>query len=109
MALFLWVGCSVGGVGFLWSGEGLHRWWRVGCRCCAGGDEIAVCHMSALYMQLIYCWILPSACCAARHLVLVEKRMNCRIVAGRGGPNGWRKDMMGAVVAMLEYQYVRAW
>jgi len=36
-----------------------------------------------------------------RHGVLVEKRMNWRSVAGRGRPIGRRKDMNGAVAAMV--------
>jgi hypothetical protein len=38
---------------------------------------------------------------ASRHGVVVEKRMNWRSVAGRGRPIGRRKDMKGAVAAMV--------
>jgi hypothetical protein len=38
---------------------------------------------------------------ASRQGVLVENRMNWRSVAGRGRPIGRRKDMKGAVAAMV--------
>jgi hypothetical protein len=40
---------------------------------------------------------------ASRHGVLVENRMNWRSVAGRGRPIGRRKDMKGAVAAMVSW------
>lgn len=46
---------------------------------------------------------IPSTCCAARHLVLVENCMNWRMVAGRGRPIGRRKDMKGAAATMMYF------